>query len=122
LKYSIMLILLALILLFVMFKNRPTDNQVTIDGYKTQYFSPESKKLFDQLPSQKSKKDFAVMEDLFNRYEKLTVCGGMSHLKLATELDQQMKERFVGWDLSYHQRVINQISQPSKNLDPNLKC
>lgn len=117
-----MLVLLALLVLFFMFMKRPVDNQVSVDGYKTHYFSPESKKLFDQLPSSNSKREFAIMEDLFNRYEKLTVCGGMSHLKLATELDQQMKERFRGWDLSYHQRVLNQIAQPSKNLDPNLRC
>ena len=117
-----MLVLLALLVLIIMFMKRPVDNQVSVDGYKTHYFSPESKKLFDQLPSSNSKREFAIMEDLFNRYEKLTVCGGMSHLKLATELDQQMKERFRGWDLSYHQRVLNQIAQPSKNLDPNLRC
>jgi len=117
-----LIILLGVIALLFMFKDRPTDNQVTIDGYKTHYFSPESKKLFDQLPSNNSKREFAIMEDLFNRYEKLTVCGGMSHLRLATELDQQMKERFRGWNLSYHQRVLNQIAQPSKNLDPNLRC
>ena len=117
-----MLVLLGVLVLFIMFMKRPVDNQVSVDGYKTHYFSPESKKLFDQLPSSNSKREFAIMEDLFNRYEKLTVCGGMSHLKLATELDQQMKERFRGWDLSYHQRVLNQIAQPSKNLDPNLRC
>jgi hypothetical protein len=117
-----LIILLGVIALLFMFKDRPIDNQVTIDGYKTHYFSPESKKLFDQLPSNNSKREFAIMEDLFNKYEKLTVCGGMSHLRLATELDQQMKERFRGWNLSYHQRVLNQIAQPSKNLDPNLRC
>lgn len=116
------LIFIALLILFYMFQNAPTDNQVVIDGYKTQHFSEESKKLFEQLPSQKSKKDFAMMEDLFNRYEKLSVCGNVSYLKLATELDQQMKERFIGWDLGYHQRVLNQIAQPSKKIDPNLRC
>lgn len=118
------MIYIILIFLLALYISRAdeTNNQVTIDGYKTIYFSPESKKLFDILPSNHSKKDFAIMEDLFNKYEKLTVCNGMSHLKLALELDHQMKERFRGWDLSYHQRVLNQISQPSKVIDPNLKC
>lgn len=117
-----LLMIIGVIVLIYMFRDRPVDNQVVVDGYKTYYFSEESKNLFDQLPSQKSKKDFAIMEDLFNRYEKLSVCGNVSYLKLATELDQQMKERFIGWDLGYHQRVINQIAQPSKKIDPNLKC
>lgn len=117
-----MIVLLVFLALLILYQSTPRDTQVTIDGYKTQYFSPESKKLFDQLPSQKSKKDFAVMEDLFNKYEKLTVCGGVSYLMLATKLDQQMKERFMGWDLSYHQRVINQLAQPSKTIDPHLRC
>lgn len=116
------LFIVVIILLFLMYKGKPEDNQVYIDGYQTVYFSPESKKLFEQLPAKKSKKDFAIMEDLFNSYEKLTVCGGVSHLMLATELDQQMKERFRGWDLGYHMRVLNQIAQPSKIIDPNLKC
>ena len=116
------LIVAAILVLFLMYRGKPVNNQVYIDGYQTTYFSPESKKLFDQLPAKKSKKDFAIMEDLFNRYEKLTVCGGVSHLRLATELDQQMKERFRGWDLGYHRRVLNQIAQPSKMIDPNLKC
>lgn len=115
-------IIVSLILLFLMYKTRPIDNQIYIDGYQTTYFSPESKQFFDRLPAKKSKKDFAIMEDLFNRYEKLTVYGGVSHLRLATELDQQMKERFRGWDLGYHTRVLNQIAQPSKMIDQNLKC
>ena len=123
LKNSIMyLIIIGALILLYMYQTTPKDNQVIVDNYKTSYFSEESKKLFDQLPSQESKKVFAMMEDLFNRYEKLTVCGGVSYLKLATELDQQMKERFIGWDLSFHQRVLNQIAQPSKRIDPNLRC
>ena len=118
----IYIVILAIILILNIINVDKGNNQVTIDGYKTTHFSPESKELFDKLPSTYSKKDFAVMEDLFNKYEKLTVCNGISHLRLALELDHQMKERFRGWDLSYHQRVLNQINQPSKVIDPNLKC
>jgi hypothetical protein len=41
---------------------------------------------------------------------------------LAMALHETIKERFPGWDFSYHQIALNQMAQPNKIIDPTLRC
>jgi len=115
--------LLIFLILFFIFIKRDTSDQVIIDGYKTTFFNKYSKIMFYELYKNKHNvKEFAVMEDTFMRYEHDTVCGGVSHLQLAMALHETIKERFPGWDFSYHQIALNQMAQPNKIIDPTLRC
>lgn len=103
------------------------DDQIEIGDYKTKYFQQDSKNFFEMLQkesgySEETLTEFAMMEDLFLSYEKETVCKGVSRLREAMMTDQQMKDRFQGWDFSYHQIHIQQMSKPTKLINKNLKC
>jgi hypothetical protein len=110
----------------LIFKQLFTHSQVNIGTYKTKYFTPDSVKLLDQMKegglSEQSLMEFAMLEDEFMGFEKQTVCHHISYLREAMTLDQQMKDRFPGWDFNYHQLHIRQMSQPSKLINKNLSC
>ena len=102
------------------------NSQEVIGTYKTKFFTKNSKELLEQMKagglSEQSLIEFAMMEDEFMGYEKQTVCHHVSYLREAMTLDQQMKDRFVGWDFGYHQLHIKQMSQPSKIINKDLTC
>ena len=62
------------------------------------------------------------MEDRFLEYEKESVCNKVSKTTNATTLSQQIKERFVGYDFSYHDNHIRQMSTPDRVINKNLVC
>ena len=103
-----------------------SNDQEVIGTYKTKFFTKRSKELLEQMKSgglsEQSLTEFAMMEDEFMGYEKQTVCHHVSYLREAMTLDQQMKDRFVGWDFGYHQLHIKQMSQPSKIINKELTC
>lgn len=111
-----MLVFIIGLLLFVFLSADAKDNQVAVDGYKTRYFTPQSKAAYDQIKTHK----FAVMEDTFMECEYLTVYQGISHLKKALQIHQEMTETYPNIDLRYHNLALNQMGRPSKQLDPNL--
>jgi len=102
------------------------DDQVSINEYKTKYFTPNSLELFDELKegglSDQSLLEFATMEDQFMKYEHKSVCENVSYFREATMLNEQMKDRFLGWDFRYHQKHLQQIAQPEKIINKNLSC
>jgi len=122
--------ILAVILFFMFsdhFKKIVDTNQVTIGTYKTKFFQKDSKTFFKMLEkesgySEESLQEFAMMEDQFLEYEKQTVCHHIARLREAMTLDQQMRDRFQGWDFSYHQKHIKQMSEPSKLVNKDLSC
>ena len=93
------------------------NNQVTIDGYNTKYFTPQSKFTYEQIKT----KEFAMLEDQFMECEYLTVHRGVSHLRKAIEVHQKMKEMFPSLNLNYHNLALNQIGRPSMDIDPNVR-
>lgn len=111
-----MLALIIGLLLFVFLSADAPGNQVLVDGYKTRYFTPQSKAAYDQIKTHK----FALMEDAFMECEYLTVYQGISHLKKAIQIHQEMTETYPNIDLRYHNLALNQMGRPSKQLDPNL--
>ncbi len=119
-----MWLILAYIILTLYNKTSESD-QISIGNYQTKNFSELSKELFEKVKKvypEKTLQELVMMEDLFMYYERQSVCGGISRLREAFMLDQQMKDKFRGVDFSHHQRVLKQISEPSKIIDPYLKC
>ena len=102
-------------------------NQIYGRLRKTKNFQEDSKKFFKMLEkesgySEETLQEFVILEDQFLSYEKETVCHGVSRLREAMTLDQQMKDRFQGWDFKHHQIHIKQMSEPHKLINKNLKC
>jgi hypothetical protein len=101
--------------------------QIEVGDYKTTHYSQDSYDFFKKIElesgySEESLQELAMMEDQFLAYEKETVCGGISRLREAMTLDQQMKDRFQGWDFMHHQKHIQQMSQPNKLINKHLSC
>lgn len=117
--------IITLVILLTLYNTTQETNQVTIGNYQTKNFSKESKKLFEKfqkLYSKQTLQEYAMMEDLFIQYEKQSVCSGVSRLREAVTLDQQMKDKFQGWNFYHHQKILKQISEPSKLIDQSLQC
>lgn len=111
-----MILFMLGLILFLVLTDGAKSNQVTVGGYTTRYFTPQSKATFDTIKTV----DFAVAEDEFMECEYLTVHRGVSHLRRALQIHQKMTETFPKLNLSYHNMALNQIGRPSKSLDPNL--
>jgi len=124
-----MLYFLLIILVLYIFLNREKkkfSKQVIIGTFKSKNFTNKSLKLFNEMQnaglSEQSLMEFAMMEDQFMGYEKQTVCYEISCVKEATVLNEKMKERFPGWDFSYHQLHIKQMAEPHKRVNLELTC
>ena len=101
--------------------------QIDVGDYKTTHYSQDSYDFFKRVEmesgySEETLQELAMMEDQFLAYEKETVCRGVSRLREAMTLDQQMKDRFQGWDFMHHQIHIQQMAQPDKIINKNLSC
>ena len=116
------IILLALVLFLWADKH----TQPSVDGVRSRFFGPDSvakfKELKDTGVSSESLKEFLSMEDQFLAYEKETVCNKVSRITNATAQSQQIKDRFVGYDFSYHNDHIRQMSSPDRVINTNLVC
>ena len=75
----------------------------------------------DELSSD-SIREFLSMEDRFLAYEKQGVCNNVSVITDAKTLSQQIKDRFMGYDFSYHDEHIRQMAMPSRLINRNLVC
>lgn len=123
---------LVLLVIIYMITHDVTINrniQGRVNGYETQNFpisNGHSMEIFKELQSQgvsdETLMKFASMEDQFLEYEKDSVCRGIDRTQLAIQLSQQIKETFIGYDFSYHELHIKQISEPNKLINRHLKC
>jgi len=121
-----MWVLLLIVFIILTLYNKSSESvQVSVGNYETKNFSKLSDDFFKKVQKvypEKTLQELVMMEDLFMYYERQSVCGGVSRLREAFMLDQQMKEKFRAVDFSHHQRILKQIAEPSKLIDPYLKC
>ena len=116
----------ALFVLFMLFWSEAS-SQPSEDGYKTRYFGQDSVKMYtlmktNGVPSE-TLKSFLIMEDQLLKFEKETVCSGISRLRNAAALSRQIKDRFVGYDFSYHDDIhMRQMATPNKVVNTELTC
>jgi hypothetical protein len=123
----IFLFIITLIIILMFGDNFKKSNQIYIGEYKTINFQKDSIEFYRKLEKEsgysvETLQEFAMLEDQFLSYEKETVCHQISRLREAMVLDQQMKDRFQGWDFMYHQIHIKQMAEPSKVINKNLNC
>jgi hypothetical protein len=105
--------------------------QVTVGDFTTKYFvisGGDSKNKFNELRdggmSTETLQNFAQMEDQFLGYEYQTVVGAPSvpnRVIEATQLSEQIKDTFPGYEFGYHAMHIKQMSEPLKKINPYLK-
>ena len=120
------LIIVVLALLVLLWAN--SYSQPSVDGYRCQFFnqSARSTAIYKQMVadgvSTSSIRDFLSMEDKFLAYEKQAVCNNVSVTTNAVALSQQIKDRFIGYDFTYHDDHIRQMSTPSRQINKNLTC
>ena len=115
-----------LFVLFLVFWSDAT-SQPSEDGYKTRNFGDDSIKMYNLMKnnglSSESLRNFLVMEDQFLKYERETVCTGVSRIRNAAALSLQIKDRFKGYDFSYHDDIhMKQMDSPSRIINKNLTC
>ena len=102
-------ILIFIIALFLLYDVDITGERVKVHGFTTKYFYMsygESKNVFekmrkDGLPDD-TIKEFIMMEDRFLNLERLSVCTQTSSKIDAFGLSKEIKDRFRGYDFSYH--------------------
>ena len=116
----------ALFVLFLLFW-KDSSSQPSEGGYKTRNFGEDSTKMYTLMKmngvGSESLRTFLIMEDQFLQYERETVCSGISRIRNAIALSQQIKDRFVGYDFSYHDDVhIKQMDTPNKVVNKELTC
>ena len=63
-----------------------------------------------------------MMEDRFLNLERLSVCTQTSRKIEAFGLSKEIKDRFRGYDFSYHDQHLKQISEPHKLINRNVTC
>tara|TARA_R110002074_G_scaffold111070_3_gene238759 strand:- start:445 stop:828 length:384 start_codon:yes stop_codon:yes gene_type:complete len=118
---------LAALVLILTFSTK-REKQVRADNYQTSNFeiSPESRQMFHKMErdrlSQETLKKFLIMEDRFLEYEKDSACRGIPRGIEAGALDQVIRETFIAYDFSYHNKHLKQINEPNRIINPNLKC
>ena len=121
-------VVMLIIFLFYEFRINRTQ-QATVGGYTTKYFplsSGFSLEMFHKMKidglSDTSLRDFLMMEDMFLKMEKDTVCMGVSYSIQGQSLSQQIKERFRAYNFDYHNPHLKQMAEPSKNVNSALTC
>ena len=121
-----LMIIIILIYIIQSYFNNNNKNQLKIGDYQTKYFTEDSKKVFEQLEKDEvsvfNLRSFAMMEDEFLRFERISVCQSVSHLDSALSLHEQMQEKFRGRDLSHHEIHLEQMRNPDKIINIHLKC
>lgn len=120
-------VLIIIVLLLMLWSNR--QSQPSVNGYQSQFFNQSNgkstiiyKQMMDDNVSTNSLREFLSMEDRFLAYEKQAVCNKVTVTANATALSQQIKDRFTGYDFSYHDDHIRQISTPDRIINKKLKC
>lgn len=124
-------VLLVLIVLFIMWHTWDRgQEEVRFMGYKTTHFyvsRGESKRMFERMRADgtlgaESLTLFLMLEDRLLSIEKTSVCSGTSGVREAFVVSDTIKERFQGYDFSYHATHLKQIAEPHKLINRNLRC
>ena len=124
----IIVILLVLILFYFM-KYESDPNEISSSNYKTKNFhlsDNRSKDIFEEMKEQNMSNEnlemFLILEDRLLELEKLSVCHKQSYMKEAVSISNQIKNRYMGYDFSYHSKHIKQISEPHKIINRKIRC
>lgn len=117
--------IIIFILVLVLWSDSST--QPMEDGYRAKFFGERSRSQYTTMKnnglSPTSLKEFLMMEDQFLSYERETVCHGVSRIRNAAALSRQMKDRFKGYDFSYHDDVhLKQMDSPDRVINKELTC
>jgi hypothetical protein len=122
-------IIIVLALLYFIFAIDYTDQNVGSLGYKTKNFHMShgmSKNMFDTMKldglSEESLKEFIMMEDRLLELEKKAVCTQIERKFEIMGVSDSIKDRFVGYDFSYHAKHIKQASEPEKLINKSITC
>jgi len=124
-------LLISCLVLLIYYDNQDITSRdyVNILGYTSKYFymsHGESKKIFEKMENDniayESLKSFVIMEDDFLNLERKSVCSGVSQKVEAFALSDEIKNRFKGYDFSYHTKHLKQISEPDKVINRNITC
>ena len=124
-------LLISCLVLFIYYDNQDitSHDYVNILGYTSKYFymsHGESKKIFEKMENDniayESLKSFVIMEDDFLNLERKSVCSGVSQKVEAFALSDEIKNRFKGYDFSYHTKHLKQISEPDKIINRSIIC
>ena len=123
-----MWILLALLVL-IYFIGTKESTEIRVGNFETTNFhmsGGRSKEIFASMKDggvgEQSRRNFAQMEDRFLALERETVCRRVSRLTEATNLSNQIKDRFPGYDFTYHGDHLKQMAEPDKFINKNLRC
>jgi hypothetical protein len=120
-----MWLILAIMALFL-FLWSDNKTQPSVGNVRSKFFGPDSIDKFNELKkdgvSSESLKEFLSMEDRFLEYEKESVCNKVSRTVNATALSQKIKDRFTGYNFSYHDDHIRQMTIPDRLINKNLVC
>lgn len=81
-------------------------------------------KMYKNKMGENDLRDFVRMENQLLKYERDVVCVRLNYDPIveATSLSEQIKERFLGYDFSYHTKILKQISEPDKVINRELNC
>ena len=122
-------ILVILIIAFFVFGAQYTEDNVGVLGYKTKNFHMShgmSNKMFETMKqdgvSDESLKEFVMMEDRLLEVERKSVCSQTARQFEAVGVSDQIKNRFLGYDFSYHAKHIKQASEPEKMINRSITC
>jgi len=72
--------------------------------------------------SEQSLKEFVKMEDRLLEIEKFSVCNRVARTTEAVGVSQNIKDRFTGYDFSYHGEHLRQVAQPTKLINRKIVC
>ncbi|MAT63887.1 MAG: hypothetical protein CL881_08845 [Dehalococcoidia bacterium] len=126
-----MIALLFVILILMLLSNsrQNTGTEVSILGYRSQYFhlsDGASKKMYENMKSDgfspEMIKKFVTLEDRLLKLEQLSVCSGLSLRYEAYALSDEIKETFTEYKFTYHAKHLKQISEPHKLINRNVTC
>jgi len=121
--YVYIFLIIALLLLFR--NNRRLQEE--IEGSKYFYMSHGlSVDMYNRMKadglSDESLKEFIKMEDRLLEIEKFSVCNQVARTTEAVGVSQTIKDRFTGYDFSYHGEHLRQVAQPTKLINRKIVC
>ena len=123
-----MWIIVALLIVIYTLATKET-TEVKVGNFETRNFfmsGGKSKENFTIMKNggvgEQSLRQYAQMEDRFLALEQETVCRKRSRLIEATNLSTLIKERFPGYDFTYHGKHLKQMAEPDKVINANVRC
>jgi hypothetical protein len=121
------MITLILLIVAVSLMYDRTVNSTEVSGSKYFYLSGGNslemyKRMQDSGISGQSLQVFVDMEDRMLELEKLSVCSGISRHIEVTSISQQIKDRFPGFNFSYHVTHIKQATDPTRMVNTRIIC